>query len=264
MRFVYGTSRRLRSRGCAVSGTANRQSNPFVDMKNQALVTLRDRPRPRKTQPAAGRLAANLSEFAYRTVYDLILSRKLVGGEVIIEGRLAMALNISRTPLREALGRLEGEGLLVKQASRSFIVRKVSASEFFQSMKTREILEAEAIQLALGKVDPVALAELRAEVVHLSNIPVQGKEHWQADDRLHQLFADASGNLVIAKMIRDLRITTRLFEVSRPFDRVRVDGEEHLALVDAYQSGDPRQARKASQRHLRNLQRDVLEILSGG
>ncbi len=263
MQPVYGTSERLGLRECAVHDVVTQQSRPFVNMKNQTLVKLMARPSPPKGQGATVRMAANLSEFAYRTVYDLILSRKLVGGEVIIEGRLAVALNISRTPLREALGRLEGEGLLVKQASRSFMVRKVSASEFFQSMKTREILEGEAIQLALGKVDPVALAGLRVEVVRLSNIPAQGKEHWQADDRLHQLFAEASGNSVIAKMIRDLRITTRLFEVSRPFDRVQVDGEEHLAIVDAYQSGDPRRARKAIQRHLRNLQTDVLEILSG-
>jgi len=233
-------------------------------MTKKALRRMAMRQGASKVKTTPGRPSANLSEFAYRTVYDLILSRKLVGGDIIIEGRLAPALNISRTPLREALGRLEGERLLIKQASRSFMVRKVSAVEFFQSMKAREILEAEAIELALHKVDSAALANLRAEVLRLSKIPMQGKEHWQIDDRLHQLFADASGNDVIANIIRDLRITTRLFEVSRPFDRVHVDGKEHLAIIDAYQSANPRRARKAILDHLRNLQSDVLQILSGG
>ncbi len=207
---------------------------------------------------------ANLANHAHKAITDLILSRQLPGGEVIIEGRLAEALKISRTPLREALVRLVGEGMLIKQASRSFAVRKVSASEFFQSMKAREILEAEAIAAAIGKVDPEEFAVLRQEVRRLSTAPTQGTEHWQADDRLHQLFADASGNVVLAKLIRQLRIATRLFEISRPFGRVQIDAEEHLAIIDAYASGDPKAARKAVQRHLRNLQKDVLDILSGG
>ena len=233
-------------------------------MPTKAFLKPTDRKDLPRVQPAPARSRTSLSEFAYRTVYDLILGRKLVGGDIIIEGRLADTLRISRTPLREALGRLEGERLLLKQASRSFMVRKVSASEFFQSMKAREILEAAAIELAIRKIDRDALNSLRAEVARLSRIPVQGKEHWRTDDRLHQLFADASGNDVIAHIIRDLRITTRLFEISRPFHRVKADGQEHLAIIDAYQAGNPRRARKAVLDHLRNLQKDVLQILSGG
>jgi len=209
------------------------------------------------------RNTANLSKLAHRALTELILTRELPGGEVIIEGRLAETLDVSRTPLREALVRLAGEGLLVKQASRSFAVRKVSASEFFQSMKVRETLEAEATSTAAGRIPTDELMDIRREVQRLSTARRQGRAHWQTDDRLHMALANASGNAVLAEMIRELRIRTRLFEVARPFDRVRIDAEEHLAIIDAQLSGDAREARRTMLRHLRNLRKDVMEALTG-
>lgn len=213
---------------------------------------------------APGTEGGNLSFQAYHRIKDMVLDRQLRGGDTIVEERLAEKLDISRTPLREALVRLAGEGLLVKQGSRSFTVRRVTASEFFQSMRVREILEAEAVDLAAGKVDLQELAEVRDNVARLADISQQTKEHWQADDRVHELFARASGNHVMAKIIHELHITTRLFEVARPFGRMRVDAEEHLAILNAYEQGDVAAARRAMRHHLKQLQRDVMQILSGG
>jgi DNA-binding GntR family transcriptional regulator len=194
----------------------------------------------------------------------MILNRKLVGGELLVEGRLATLLNLTRTPLREALVRLEGEGLLVKQANRSFSVHIVGASEFFQSMKVRQHLEAEAVALAAGRVDPEAIEALRARVVEVLDKGVQGPDQWTVDEALHTLIAQASGNAVLAKMIQKLRITTLLFEVSRPFGRAGADAEEHLEILQAVQDGDTKVARRAMVDHLKNIEQDVLEIVSGG
>lgn len=206
----------------------------------------------------------SLADQAYREIKAMILERRLPGGRAIVEGQLATQLNVSRTPLREALGRLGGEGLLIKQASRSYSVRRVSASEFFQSMRVREILEVEAVGQANGRIDREALTALREDVAAMAAEEKQNKWHWRLDDRLHQLFADGSGNAVMANIIRDLRITTRLFEVSRPFGRVQQDAKEHLAILDAFAKGDSGGARKAMRHHLRQLQKDVMDILSGG
>lgn len=205
----------------------------------------------------------NLSELAHRTVKDLILSRTLKGGDVIIEGRLAEALKISRTPLREALVRLEGEGLLVKQASRCFAVRKVNASEFFQAMKVREILEGEAIALGAVQIAPRDLQRMKRRIQELSRIAEQTREHWEIDDEVHETIAAASGNAILVKMVRELRMTTRLFEVARPFNRTKEDATEHLAILDACEKKDGRLARRAIEMHLSNLQRQVLGVLSG-
>lgn len=205
----------------------------------------------------------NLAELAYQKLSRMILQRQLPGGAFVIEGRLADELAVSRTPMREALVRLAGEGLLVRQATRSFAVRRVTATEFFQSMKVREILECEAIDLALGKVPAERIEAIRREIKRLASAKQQEAAHWEADDRLHLLFAEASGNAVLARLIREIRISTRLFEISSPFRRVKQDGDEHIAILDAFAKHDGKAARKAMLQHLRNLQADALEILSG-
>ncbi len=215
-------------------------------------------------QGGRAKTSSYLSDQAYKTVTEMILNRKLVGGELLVEGRLANSLNLTRTPLREALVRLEGEGLLVKQANRSFSVHIVGASEFFQSMKVRRYMEAEAAALAVGKVKREAIETLRARVVKVLEDGVQGPGQWAVDEALHAMIAEASGNAVLAKMIRKLRITTLLFEVSRPFGRAGADAEEHLAILQAMEDGDVDAARRAMVDHLKNIEQDVLEIVSGG
>ncbi len=106
-----------------------------------------------KTAPdASGEASTNLTDRAYAVVRRLILQRELTGGEVLVEGRLAERLQMSRTPLREALLRLEGEGLLVRANARSYAVRRITASHYFQCLQVRERLESQAVSLSIGHV----------------------------------------------------------------------------------------------------------------
>ena len=232
--------------------------NARSDAEPLAAGPARPAPAPQPSRPRA-----SLSEFAYRTIYDQILDRRQQGGDVIVEGKLDDSLNISRTPLREALGRLEGEGLLVKSVSRSFTVRSVSAREFFESLKVRELLESEAAELSVGRIPMQDLAGLRRQVIEAGQVPIQGREHWLADNRLHTTIAVASGNAVLAALVRGLRITTQRFEIMRPLARVSADRSEHLAILDGLVAEDGRQARRAMRQHLRNLRADVMLLLSG-
>ena len=69
--------------------------------------------------------SASLSEQAYARLRELILDRRIAAGSLLLEGKIADELGISRTPMREALGRLAGEGLLVRRDARSYSVRTV-------------------------------------------------------------------------------------------------------------------------------------------
>jgi DNA-binding GntR family transcriptional regulator len=204
----------------------------------------------------------SLSAHAYRAVGDMIKDRRLKGGEVIVEQRLADELGISRTPLREALQRLEGEGLVVKTANRSFVVRHVELKEYLHSLKVREVLEAEAASLAAGHVDPDALAAIRAESLAVERTePYDTHAHWAADDLVHNLFIDACGNAVMADILRHLRATTRLFEIARLADRLGPDSREHMAILDALQAGDAKASRRAVAAHIRSLFRFAVETI---
>lgn len=205
----------------------------------------------------------SLAERAYDALSRLVLTRKLPGGSLVVEGRLAEQLEISRTPIREAILRLAAEGLLVKQGSRSFAVRRVPAVEFFQALKVRELIEGEAVELAIGRVSPAVLTAMRAEVIALGQEAAQNETHWEMDDRLHLLFPEALNNGVMVRLIRELRMTTRLFELTSPEGRVARDMAEHVAIIDAFIEGSPRRARAAMVTHLRNVAAEMLDVMSG-
>ena len=229
-----------------------------------SLVASTRHPRaPANARPGDAARPHNLAEQAYRNLRTLILERKIAPGAPVIEGRLADELRISRTPMREALVRLVGEGLLERADVRSYSVRKVSPSEYFQSMQVRETLETHSMDLAVDRVPPAGINALMRDIRRLAKETEQESVHWQADDQLHLMFAAASGNAVLVKTIETLRVTTRLFEIAGPFRRVATDGAEHLAILNAWREGDVAGAKKALLVHLRNLQQETLDVLSG-
>jgi DNA-binding GntR family transcriptional regulator len=196
----------------------------------------------------------NLSSLAHKAVSEMIRDRRLKGGETVVEARLADMLGISRTPLREALQRLEGEGLVRKVANRSYVVRLVDLGEYLHSLKVREILEGEAAVLSVGAIPGEELAATRHEIETLmASTSYHTQAHWQSDDHLHGLYIDHCGNPVMAEMIRALRVTTRLFEIAKLKDRLEPDSTEHLAILAALEAGDRRLARTTVQAHCRSL-----------
>ena len=218
---------------------------------------------PEPVEPEPSESEAHLSDRACADLRRLVLTRTLPGGSLVVEGRLAQQLAISRTPMREAILRLAAEGLLVKHGSRSYAVRRVDAVEFFQALKVRELLEGDAVERAIGRVPPAEIAALRDGIVHLGTLGRQAPAHWEMDDRLHLLFPEAFGNGVLARAIRQLRISTRLFELTSPSGRVAADAAEHLAILDAFAAGDAPRARAAMVTHLRNVAAEILDIVSG-
>jgi DNA-binding GntR family transcriptional regulator len=205
----------------------------------------------------------SLAERAYDALSRLVLTRQLPGGSLVVEGRLAEQLEISRTPIREAILRLAAEGLLIKQGSRSYAVRQVQPVEFVQALKVRELIEGEAVELSIGRVPPEVIQDLRRNVENLGKLDRQDAAHWEMDDRLHLLFPEVLNNGVMVRIIRELRMTTRLFELTSPSGRVSRDASEHIDILDAVAEGNPRRARAAMATHLRNVAAEMLDVMSG-
>jgi DNA-binding GntR family transcriptional regulator len=196
-----------------------------------------------------------LSDRVHAAVSGLIKSQQLHGGDIIVESRLAEMLGVSRTPLREALQKLEGEGLVVRKG-RAFVIRSVGLSEYLQSLKVRELLEGEAASASAGRVPAQQIALVRENVDSLLKLPKYSLErHFQSDDEVHALVSDYCGNRVMARMIHALREVTRLYETANLADRLGPDSTEHLAIVGALESGDAKMARQRVREHLRSLYR---------
>ena len=222
---------------------------------------------PSPAQPATITIAplevrsASLAEQAYASLRTLILDRKISAGSPLQEGRLADDLRISRTPMREALVRLAGEGLLVRRDARSYAVRALGTKEYFDCMRAREIIECEAIALAVDKITEAQLDELDADLKTLDAGVHDEIEHWHFDDRFHQLISSASGNVVLPRLVEELRVNARLFRLHSPLHRQRENHEEHGEIISALRARDPERARAAMRAHLRSLQEDVKRAL---
>ena len=202
-----------------------------------------------------------LSTVAYGALLDMILRGTIAPGELVTERQIAARLGMSRTPVREAVRRLEGEGTLERQRDGALIVRPYSMEEFLQALAVRRLLEGEAARLAAGKVSPAILAAARERTERLRRDGMA--ETARQDDRdFHAAIAEASGNPVLATTISDLRKRTAMFRLGRLPERVDQVCDEHLTILDALASGDGEAARAAMQAHIDNVRAHLLQRLT--
>ena len=216
--------------------------------------------RGRDTERTAS--AKRSTESAYEALLDRILTRNLPPGGLLQERRLADELGVSRTPLREALSRLEGEGL-VARTHRVVTVRQVTITEYIQAVQIRILLEGEAAAQAVGKVSTEELADWQGRIRALmADGRPPAAAHWAVDDTVHEGIAAAGGNELMAAIIRSMRHKTRIFDLKRMPDRFLPGCHEHLAILDALGSGDRERARAAMVAHLENVKTSIIRKLT--
>jgi DNA-binding GntR family transcriptional regulator len=204
----------------------------------------------------------SLSDVAYAKVVDMLRSRELGPNDVILETRLSRQLNISRTPLREAIRRLEGEKILERQRSGTLVVRAISIEDLLHIWQIRILLEGDAARRAAGQISVRDLKSLRARLIAMKNNGDPAPIDLRAVGRdLHSLIGQASGNPMLAAIIEDFRKRTQLLTLRRVPERAIKVCEEHLAIVDALIAGDGNEARAAMQRHIEGVRAYTLEKL---
>jgi DNA-binding GntR family transcriptional regulator len=204
----------------------------------------------------------SLTDSAYATLLDMILDGRLAGGTIIEERLLTEDLGISRTPLREALGRLEGERFIRRQGRR-LVVHRLSERELVQILHMRRVLEAEAAALAAGRLPADELQALRAAHAIFTAPAGQPRDaFWQLDTRLHGAIGRASGNTMMADAILDLRRRTKPYGMDIPPHRYAAVCEEHLAILDAIEQDDADAARSAMLVHLDAARQDLISKIS--
>lgn len=208
-------------------------------------------------------LPAPLSEVAYRALMRMLLSGELVPNEILSESQIALRLGISRTPLREAIRRLEGERLLERQRGGALVVRPLQIEEYLQIVSARRLVESECARLAAGRVPEQELLKLRARLMEMMKLPgdVVTPEVAATDRDLHGLIATASGNAVLQQIVADLRTRTAMFRYGRFPARRNSGAAEHLAIIDALIANDHAGAQKAMEEHIDQVRQSILARL---
>lgn len=181
---------------------------------------------------------------------------------------LARALDVSHTPVREALARLDAEGLVTKEPSRGYTVTPpLSADEVAELYEFRQLLEPWAAGRAATRCDDDAARRLRDELASCADAPADdGYEAYRAiadhDERFHDLVLELAGNGEARKAFARTHCHLHLFRLSYGRGMGRQALAEHRAVVDAVVAGDEEAAAAAMARHLRRSSERLAGVLA--
>jgi DNA-binding GntR family transcriptional regulator len=199
---------------------------------------------------------ATLATDVYETIKALLMDHAIApGAKVNIDG-LARELDVSPTPVREALARLESDGLVRKRPLSGYTVAPLLGREEFEHLfEMRLLLEpaaaARAAQRASQEQRAVIAAEAAAATAPAEESGYRGFAEFSAEDaRFHDLIAEAAANEMLRDAITRLHSHLHLHRLYFPHGQAGDTLDEHVAIAQAIAGADSRAAAKAMREHL--------------
>lgn len=206
---------------------------------------------------------ASVSRQTEAVLRERILNGKLVPGERLNEVEIANSMGVSRGPLREAIQKLAGEGLLNLQSRRGAYVRKYEPREIIEIYEMRVALELYAIRLVAQRATDEDLAGLEAMLVDSSNSLQPESGAYVAELDFHQRMVDLADNSAIRKSCLEAnhRLYLALSTTKRTKDRAGHAAGEHVEIATALRSRNISAATTLMETHLEASMRNALTVL---
>jgi len=205
-----------------------------------------------------------LSEQAYRSILEAIQTGTLRPGTRMREVELAKSLGISRTPVREALGRLMSEGLAVNDPVRGMIIAELDYANVNELYAMREVLEGTAARFAAQHASEAEITILLELIERERQLDGASAADMVNHNRVfHDTLYRAAHNRYLVKTLSTLRETmallgrTTLANQGRSAQAV----EEHLAIVAAIRDRAPEAAEAAARHHIRAAHHSRLKLM---
>lgn len=225
------------------------------------VVQLPDAPSRRKKKRNAP--PGSRADFVREKVREGIRGGRYQPGERIRENELADWLNVSRTPVREALRRLESEGLLTFVSWRGVVVTELDRTQVGELYAMREILEGAAARLAARHISDVELDVLDQLLSAADTVTDDPAELADLNQQFHETIQAAAHNRYLTESLEQhrnalalLRGTTYAVE-----ERAQQAAREHRAIVKAIRERDPDRAETAARKHIAAAQRVRLKLI---
>jgi DNA-binding GntR family transcriptional regulator len=207
----------------------------------------------------------SLKQQAYEHISELILEETLAPGDPLVESDLAERLGISRTPVREALHRLEQDGLVEMLPRRGSFVARLSLRDLEELFELREATEGMAARLAALRGDVGELSRLQAEFAEADREPDperRNARYEEIGEALHDYTLRTSGNRRLQKIADSFRIQIqkeRRVAASIP-GRKEQSMIEHRDVLAALLRRDPEAAEKLMRKHIVSTHDSVVEL----
>lgn len=219
--------------------------------------------------PAANKtteVGTTLQDQAYEWVKGRILNRVLRPGDYVTDSQIADQLNVSRTPVREALRKLEHEGFLIRQARKGWQVYSLTLDDIHEIFDIKVSLEGMLARRAADCDDSQKKAALQRTLERMRRAEAQ-------DDHLAWREADAELHEIIFSMCANERAVNIINNLNEQWHRIRIglvamegrigrSNEEHEAFVNCIIAGDGDGAEKAMRMHLNNLRDELVQLLA--
>lgn len=194
----------------------------------------------------------SLPDWVYGQIREAIRSGQFVPGARLREREVASQLNTSRTPVREALRRLETEGLLTASSQRGLRVAELDQQQINELYYMREVLEGTAAGLAARNATVAELKLMRMIVEEEAGLLNSPPDLGRLNYALHQTIQGAARNRYLVTTLNVLRDGMMLISSSNllSLDRAQTAHAEHLQIVEAIERGDAAGAERAARAHV--------------
>lgn len=216
-----------------------------------------------KLAPVSAENATSLAIAVYEAVLQGIMSGRLTPGMVLSEVALAKQLQVSRTPVHDALRQLAKDGIVEQSTGRRARVARFTRDDLFEIFELRKFLEGPAAELAAGRMDHRQIGPLRAMAEELAadTTAADWLQRWVAfDEVFHSTIAESSGNRRLAHAISRYRLVHRGFNpLNTNAESLQQALREHCAILDALSARDAVRAREAMIQHIAAWQQYFVE-----
>ncbi len=204
-----------------------------------------------------------LRDVVFNTLRQAILTGDLKPGERLMEIHLANKLGVSRTPIREAIRKLELEGLVTMIPRRGAEVAQITEKSMNDVLEVRRSMDALCVELACERISGEALQELDgacdafAEAVKTKDI----RRIAQADVALHDIIVQATGNLRLVQLINNLseQMYRYRFEYLKDISRHQSLIQEHRMIFEGIKARNKEVASSAAKLHIDNQEKAIIE-----
>ena len=206
----------------------------------------------------------NLTEQAYQSVKRQLLNGFFPEGSKLTEEYLSSALGISKSPVREALMRLESEGLISIEARRGAYVRKFSAKEVHDLYDVRALLEGHAVSIA--KITPELLEQMAASIERTRNNLEAGDKlrHIEEDIHFHGLIARSTENAEFGRILDNIQQKSLLCRMATFYLSATTAPASHQKIYTAMRDGDIELAKREMHDHILFVRDTLLRSLEPG
>ena len=210
-----------------------------------------------------------LRDLVFNTLRQARLKGELKPGERLMEIQLAEKLGVSRTPIREAIRKLELEGLVLMIPRKGAEVAKISHKSLQDVLEVRGALEELATDLACQRITDEELESLRKAEAHFKQVVSSGGNEMQiaeADEAYHDIIYNASGNKKLVQMINNLREQMYRYRLEYIKDEAKRGTliSEHEKILEAIRLRDIIRAKALMKEHIDNQEMTVSRNLEEG